>query len=173
MITQSQAQYLLDLPKFLTENGSYLQRKTYSPVLPINDRLFMASEQDTDFTFFLDIFQSSKKHLKLTLHFQEDETSIGLLRIDFNSRHRNPEEINRHVPENLKPYAGQWLDGSHIHFYIEGYKPLAWAIPLANDASFAIKQFVEDAQIANIITEFGKKINLQTYMEINIQMRIV
>jgi hypothetical protein len=171
MITQAQAQYLLELPKLLTDNGNYLKQKTYSLNLPVNDRLFMASEQDTDFTFFLDIFQSSKKHIKLTLHFQEDETSMGLLRIDFNGRHQNPKGINEYVPKTFIPYAGQWIEDSHIHYYIEGYKPLAWAIPLTDDDSFPIKHFSDESEIGNIIIEFGRKINLQTKMNITIQTR--
>jgi len=173
MITQSQAQYLLELPKLLTDNGNYLQQKTYSPSLPIRDRLYMASELDTDFTFFLEIFQSSKNHLRLSLHFQEDETSIGLLRVDFNNRHPNPVEINEHVPDIFKPYAGQWVEGSHIHYYIEGYKPLTWAIPLADDHSFPIKQFANEVEIGNIITTFGQKVNLQTQLNITLQTRLL
>lgn len=172
MITQAQAEYLLGLPKLLTENGDYLQRKTYSPSLPIRDRLYMASEDDTDFTFFLEIFQSSKNHLRLSLHFQEDETSIGLLRVDYNSRHPNPVEINEHVPEALKPYAGQWVEGSHIHYYIQGYKPLTWAMPLEVDITFPVKQFTNETEMANIITTFVEKVNLQTQLTISIQSRL-
>lgn len=173
MITQTQADYLIRLPKLLTENGDYVQSKQYIPVLPLRDRLFMASEQDTDFAFFLEITQSNKQHLRLSLHFQEDETSIGLLRVDYNSRHRNPVEINEHVPEALKPYAGQWVDGSHIHYYIQGYKPLTWAIPLEVDTSFPVKQFTNETQMANIIMTFGKRVNLQTQMNVVIQSRII
>lgn len=172
MLTQSQAQYLLELPKLLTDNGNYLTEKTYSPSLPICDRLYMASEQDTDFSFFLEIFQSSKNHLRLSLHFQEDETSMGLLRVDFNHRHPNPVEVNEYVPEIFKPYAGQWVEGSHIHYYIEGYKPLTWAIPLAKDSSFPIKQFKDEVEIGSIITAFGQKVNLQTHLKIIIQTRL-
>lgn len=172
MITQAQAEYLLSLPKLLTENGDYLQKKSYTPSLPIRDRLFMASEQDTDFAFFLEIFQSSKQHLRLSLHFQEDETSVGLLRVDFNSRHPNPIEINEHVPETMKPFAGQWIEGSHIHYYIQGYKPLTWAMPLEVDPTFGVKQFTNETQVANIITTFVQKVNLQTQLNIIIQSRI-
>lgn len=63
MITQAQAQYLLELPKLLTDNGNYLKQKTYSLNLPVNDRLFMASEQDTDFTFFLKFSKALKNIL--------------------------------------------------------------------------------------------------------------
>jgi hypothetical protein len=162
MLTQSQAKYLLELPKSLIEKGKYLKQKTYYPVFPIRDRFYMASEQETDFTFFLEIFQSSKNHLRLSLHFQEDETSIGLLRIDFNHRHPNPVEINEHVPEIFKPYAGQWVETSHIHYFIEGYKPLTWAIPLTDDDTFPIKQFADEVEFDDILKAFGQKVNLQT-----------
>jgi hypothetical protein len=177
MITKQQADYLLDLPKHIVEKVSknetnLLDRKNYSPVLPINDRIYLASKVDDDFTFFLEIYQSSKMHLKITLHFQEEDASIGLLRIDFNGRHQNPENANENVPEIFKPYAGKWIEESHIHYFIEGYKPLNWAIPLTIDNSFPIKDFTDSSQIGSIIQAFGKKINLQTLLMITIQTNI-
>lgn len=125
MITAQQAQDLLDLPKHIVEDDNYLDRKSYVPTFPIDDRIYLASKSDNEFTFFLDIWQSSKQQIKLTLHFQEDDASIALLRIDFNGRHKNPETENNNVPEIFSPYAGQMLDDSHIHYFIDGYKPLA------------------------------------------------
>ncbi len=83
MITQQQADYLLALPKHIIEGDTVLERKMYAPFRPINDRLFMVSKDDDEFSFFLEINQSPRKQLKLTLHFQEAEASIGLLRVDF------------------------------------------------------------------------------------------
>ncbi|MCC6550799.1 MAG: hypothetical protein IT279_12085 [Ignavibacteriaceae bacterium] len=173
MFTQSEANYLLELPKLLTENDNYLRQKNYYPIMPIKERLYMASEQEPDFIFFLEIFQSSKNQLKLSLHCQEGETSIGLLRVDFNHDHPNPVEINEHVPELFKPYAGKTVKGSHIHYYVEGYRPLHWAIPLSVDNSFLIKQFADEAEIIDIIPAFNQKINLQTQFTINIQARLL
>lgn len=169
MITQEQADYLLDLSKHIVEQDKYLDKKNYAPHLPIDDRIYMASKEDDEFSFFLEIFQSVKKQLKISLHFQEDDASIGLLRVDFNSRHKNPELANDNIPEIFKSYAGKWIENSHIHYFIEGYKPLTWAIPLSDDKTFPIKDFTDSSQIGNIIQEFGKKINLKTQLIITVQ----
>ena len=133
----------------------------------------MTSKEDEEFFFFLEIWQSTKKRIKLTLHFQEDDASIGLLRIDFEGPpHKNPEIINDHVPEIYKRYAGKWIENRHIHCFIEGYKPLAWAIPLIDD-DFPIKEFTDQNLIAQILYAFGEKINLKTKLHITIQTQII
>lgn len=171
MITVAQATYLLGLPKHVIENENYLDTYIYSPSLPIKDRIFMASKNDDVYSFFLDIWQSSKAQIKMSLHFQEDDSSIGLLRVDFNGRHKNPETINDNVPAIFKPYAGMWIEESHIHYFVEGYKTLDWAIPLSMDNTFSIKTFTTPTQIGTIIQTFGQRINLQTALKINIQQK--
>ncbi len=69
MITQEQAEYLISLPKHIIEEENVLEIKNYSPAFPVNDIIYMASKEDNDFNFFLEIWQSSKNQLKLTLHF--------------------------------------------------------------------------------------------------------
>ena len=173
MITQQQADYLLALSKHIIEGDAVLERKMYSPSFPIDDRIYMVSKADDEFSFFLEITQSSKKNLKLTLHFQEKDASIGLLRVDFNGRHPNPEIANDKVPDIFKPFAGQWLEESHIHYFIEGYKPLSWAIPLKADNTFSVKDFTDASELGNIFRVFGNKINLQTVLEISIQRQLI
>ncbi|MFN8306988.1 MAG: hypothetical protein U0T79_09455 [Ferruginibacter sp.] len=172
MITSQQAQYLLDLPKHIIEDDSYIDRKSLSPNLPIDERIYMASKSDTDFTFFLDIWQSTKQQIKLTLHFQEEDSSIALLRVDFNGRHQNPQTLNANVPNIFHPYVGIMLETSHIHYFVESYKPLAWAIPLEIDDSFAVKEFSDTSQVGSIIQAFARKINLRTQLMITIQTSI-
>lgn len=173
MITQQQANDLLALPKHIVEGDAALERKRYFLSFPFNDRIYMVSKVDDEFSFFLEITQSSKKNLKLTLHFQEEDASIGLLRVDFNGRHKNPEIENVNVPDIFKPYAGQWLEENHIHYYVEGYKPLAWAIPLNVDNTFSVKEFTDTSELGNIFQVFGDKINLQTILEISIQRQLI
>ncbi len=173
MITQKQAEYLLELPKQIIEGDIILERKMYAPSRPINDRLYMVSKDDDEFSFFLEIHQSPRNQLKLTLHFQESEASIGLLRVDFNGKHKNPELENVHVPDIFKPYAGQLIEENHIHYFVEGYKPLAWAIPLNNDNTFSVKEFTETKGLASIFQAFRNRINLQTIFEISIQRSLL
>lgn len=173
MLTQEQADYLIQLPKHIIEDNQVLERKTYAPYFPIDDRIYLVSKEDNEFTFFLEVWQSRKNHFKLTLHCQEDEASIGLLRVDFNGRHKNPEEATDNVPNIFRPYAGQWLENSHIHYFIEGYKPLAWAIPLVSDNSFPVKEFAAVSEFAGIFQAFNKKINLLTSMHVSVQTQIL
>jgi len=172
MITQEQADYLLNLPKQIIEGEDVLEIKDYSPTFPVQDRIYMISKDDDEFNFFLEIQQSSKNQLKLTLHFQENETSIGLLRVDFNGRHKNPEEINSFLPELFKPFAGKWIEENHIHYFIQGYKPLAWAIPINIDESFSVTNFENYNNFDEILKAFMNKINLITNLIINIQIQI-
>jgi hypothetical protein len=173
MITQDIADYLLGLPKKIIEDEELLETFEFAPRIPIVERLYAASVADKDVSFFIDIKQSSKKILKITLHFQEDNANILLLRVDFNGRHLNPESINDKVPDEFKQFAGKWIEESHIHYYVEGYKPLAWAIPLSNDDSFAVKEFNDVNDVGIIIQEFGKRINLQTRIKTIIQSVIL
>lgn len=173
MITQEQADYLLTLSKHIIEGEEVLERKKYTPSFPINDRIYMISKEDDEFSFFLEINQSSKQKLKLTLHLQEEDASIGLLRVDFNGRHFNPEIANDKVPDIFKPFAGQWLEESHIHYFVYGYRPLAWAIPLKADNTFSVKDFTGTSEFGNVLQAFGNKINLKTILCISIQMNLI
>ena len=122
------------------------------------------------FTFLLEIRQSKKNRLYLTFHYQENNSKIGILRIDYNNVHKNPEQINEFVPEKFKPYVGRSLQCSHIHYYVQGYKSLAWAIPLTED-EFMIKDIPDDINFhtifADIIKLFAKTINITTKIEVN------
>jgi hypothetical protein len=177
MITKTQADYLLNLPKHIIEQVSraevkYLERLNYVPTLPIDERIYLASKQDDEFTFFLEITQSSKVDLKITLHLQEEDASIGLLRVDFNGRHHNPVIANEGIPELFRQFADAWIEESHIHYFFDGYKPLSWAIPLKSDPTFPIKDFTDTSQIGSIIQSFGKKINLLTVLMVSLQKDI-
>lgn len=177
MITKVQADYLLGLPKHIIEQTSrgvhtFLDQKTYIPTLPINDRIYLASKADDEFTFFMEIDQSPKNQLKITLHLQEEDTSIGLLRIDYNGRHRNPVIAIDTIPDLFKQLAGTLIEESHIHYFFDGYKPLSWAIPLRIDSSFPAKDFTDTSQIGTIIHAFSNKINLSTVLTVTFQKDI-
>ena len=174
MITSEQAKYLIELPKLIIEGEKILGEKTFSPPDPLQDRLYMVSEEDNDFSFFWVIDQRSKNSIKFTLHYQEEDANIGLLRIDYNGRHKNPEIANENVPELIKPFAGIWLDEypGHIHFVIDGYEPLKWAIPLELD-SFPIKNIINYTDIIDALKAFAKKINLRTNLQINAQTKML
>lgn len=135
---------------------------------PVRERLILKSEIEDDWLFLWNIEQSAKNFLKLTLHLQENQTYTPLLRIDFNGIHENPPVANSHVPSDLAAFANQRFEYNtpHIHLYVEGYKPLAWARPLNLD-QFPIKEIINQADIYNSIVAFAKIINLSTNLTIN------
>jgi len=173
MYTQEEVEYLIKLPKKIIENGEILEIKNYSFQSPIVDRIDIVTSVDDNYSFFIDIKQTSKNKLKLTLHFQENDINIGLFRIDFNGRHKNPEFENSTLPEIFKPYIGKWIEESHIHYYVEGYKLLIWAIPLSIDSICSDLNFNDITDFEEIFKTFCKIINLETKLILNIQTQIL
>ncbi len=88
--------------------------------------------EDGQEEFLLCIHRSQKRIAKVTFHHLEKTYNSCLFRLDFNGTpHTNPKEPNEFVPESMKKFAGNKLNGSHVHYYVEGYGPeLSWAIPL-------------------------------------------
>lgn len=174
-ISNEQAEYLLKLPKKIVVNNQLLHKLTIDQEFPFNKRFELLSEKDDDFTFLFQIIQSKKNSIRLNFHCQENESKIGLLRVDYNSGHRNPETITQLLPEKFHPFVGKDFTDKehHIHYYINGYKPLAWAIPIIND-DFQIKDINEDndfnGTFADIILQFAKTINIETEITINKQL---
>lgn len=66
------------------------------------------------------------------------------------------------------PYVGQrFVNVSHIHYYVSGYRPLAWAIPL--EACPIAAKDIESGKtetIKNTILEFAKMVNIKTNIKI-------
>jgi hypothetical protein len=150
------------------EGSSLLDRKSISLRSPFQERYPLLSEEDQDYSFFVEVYQSSKNLLKVTFHFQEDNANYGLLRVDYGGRHRNPEMANEHVPEVCLPYCGQWLDTPHIHFAVPGYRPLAWAVPLETDG-FAVRSIRSFSEISDALSAFFTRINVQTQITVVVQ----
>lgn len=161
--TNEEAKYLIDLPKKIFDNDELIESKIISIGPMFTIRYTLISEEDPDFQFLLDIKQGKKNNLKFDLHFQENDSITGLLRVDYNGQHQNPEIENESVPDFIKPFAGKWFDYSdnHIHYYIEGYKPLAWAVPLKDD-TFPVKEVNDFISMKNAFIEFLKKTNIVT-----------
>lgn len=166
MLTNQEAKYLLGLDKNLLIPDQIVDLRRKSNTLEL------ISYQDSDYSFRLDITSNQKIILKTSIHHMESKSFIGLMRIDFKGGHHNPPEINNSLPDFLKPYADKWFkpDEPHIHYYVEGYRPLAWAMPLA-DTDFPVKDIIHQADLNDLITNFADKINLKS--KINIQQSIL
>ncbi|NLX65402.1 MAG: hypothetical protein GXZ19_01270 [Bacteroidales bacterium] len=171
-ITNEQAEYLLKLPKKVVKNDTLLEKLSIDQHFPFSMRLELVSESDDEFTFLWEIQQSKKKSIRVSFHCQENDSKTGLLRIDYNSGHKNPEVISEFLPEKFHPFAGKCFsnDEHHIHYHVQGYKSLAWAIPLAND-EFEIKDLDDGAEFnttfARIIKSFAKIVNVETEITVN------
>lgn len=169
MFTISQAQQLLQLPKKVEENGRLVDKINFTQPFPFTLRYTLISPDDADYIFLYDINQSTKNRFKLTLYLMDDESRIGLLRVDFNGQHKNPETITENVPEIFHPFAGKFFDyhEHHIHYYVEGYKTtLDWALPLTNDP-FPVKSITKPDDIRDAFLQFNALIKLQTLFIIN------
>lgn len=173
-MTVELAEYLIGLDKYIVQNGENVDTFLMDIHFPMSIRLALSASDDLDYDLLVDIKESEKKLLKISLHHQDNSTQNGLLRVDFNGRHFNPVEITETVPDIFKPYAGQWLDdyAGHIHYVVNGYKPLAWAIPLEVD-DFTVKELKNREDYTRTLKAFFQKINLKTVITFNHQMRII
>mgnify|MGYP005858326125 FL=1 len=168
------AEYLLGLDKYVVQNGDIVDSYLLDIHYPMSFRLILSAPDDLDQNMLVDIKESEKKSLKISLHHQDNNTQNGLLRVDYYSRHQNPVDILDSVPEKFRPFAGQWLDdyAGHIHYVVDGYKPLVWAIPLEVDG-FPVKKLNGIEDYTNTLNAFFQKINLKTAIRYNHQMRIL
>lgn len=171
-ITNIQAKMLIGIEKKILIEGSPVDSIEINQVFPLDLRYHLIDASEGNFEFFWRIYQSSKNTIKLSLHVQDDESNIGLMRIDYNGAHQNPSIAKDNLPKLFLPYVGKWFsDESHVHYYVEGYKPLAWAIPIA-ETSFETKEIEADKNetIKSAILEFAKIINVQTSINFNIML---
>lgn len=172
-MTVELANYLIGLDKYVVVGDNLLEEYEINIEFPMGIRLYLSSKEDIDQSFLIDVKESSKGRLKVNLHHQDYSTTDGLLRIDYNSRHQNPFIVTDNVPDIFTTYAGQWLDDypGHIHYVVDGYKPLVWAIPLEND-DFPVKRIDGREDYAKTLKAFFEKINLKTNISINNQLII-
>lgn len=170
-MTLELADYLIRLDKHIVMDGELIDNYELNIQYPLKFRLDLSSANDLDQNLMIDVKESEKKALKISLHHQDDNTQYGLLRVDYGGRHPNPSEITSSVPEKFHPYAGQWLECPHIHYVVDGYKPLVWAIPLEDD-DFPVKSVDNREDYIATLQAFFSKINVKTNITFNHQLRI-
>ena len=165
MLTNEEAMNLIGLSKKVVKGKEPVDRTHLA--LGNGKAIYqLHAKEEPDYLFLLEINRSTKNNLKITLHFQEDTSKIGLLRVDYSGQHQNPRETNSNLPNRFSTYAGKWFDyhEHHIHYYVEGYNQLAWAIPLADD-DFPVKKIANANDIFSVTQSFAIKINLKTEFE--------
>lgn len=165
MFTNEEAQSLIETKKFLENPNQEISLSAEKL------RIDLISLEEPDYKFFIDVNPNKRIQFKMTLHNQEKYSNIGLLRIDYKGSHRNPEHILESLPNFLKPYAGsEFRREAHIHFYVQGYKPLAWALPLKKHP-FEIKELTSESDYASALTKFAELLNVQS--KLNVQMALM
>ncbi len=171
IISNEQAIALLQLKKKIILNDEVKDRISIQQTYSMNLRYDLVSDDDDEFSFLWEISQSSKNNLRISLHFQEDDSKIGLLRVDYNSGHHNPETAREDLPELFKPYIGKWFSNeeSHVHYHVDGYKSLAWAVPIevTNVQTKEIKADSLNTNFVKAIMEFAQMVNIETVIMIN------
>jgi hypothetical protein len=167
MLTIEQVKYLLALPKKVEADNNLHDVINLDQTIPFQHRYHLVSEQDSEYTFLYNIDQSKKNYFKLSLYLMDNETQIGLLRIDYSGQHQNP-PANDNLPPEFQPHIEKFFryDEPHIHYYVEGYKPLAWAIPLS-EIDFEVQQITSNADVISAFIAFNTMISLQTCFIIN------
>ena len=171
-MTAFQADQLIGLKKKIIIDDTAKDAIEIEQTLPLNLRFELVSPDDDEFTFLWSIMQSAKDELRVSLHYQEDGSKIGLFRVDYNGGHKNPCVANEHLPEKFRPYIGKDFshDESHVHYFVEGYKPLVWALPIADtelkDTNFGNADYSHN-KVCDCIIAFAKAINIETHININ------
>ena len=155
-------QRLVETPKFICIDGHFQEQHKICCDFPIEERLILETNEDVPYEFLMQISQSAKNSVKISFHLQSNNFKIGLLRVDYSGTHRNPQEATNNVPTDFLPYQGKVIVGSHIHYYVQGYNQLEWALPI--DRTNYSCQEIDDCQesIVRAIECFAETIHLNT-----------
>lgn len=165
MISNQVAEDLLKIPKYVISKNARLSALNFNAPAVWNKKIWLEGDYDGDIYIFLwNIYQSEKVRLQMNLHVQEDDSKIGIIRIDYNKGHKNPEVLLSSVPSKFHPYVGQKIETHHVHYHVEGYETLAWALPIEVDG-FPLKD-ITDSTIPSIIYSFANTINISTILTI-------
>jgi len=160
MFSNELATKLINLPKQI-EGGTLTIN-----LLDEKTRLILNNADEHEYNFLFEVTSHRKITFKISLHNQEDNTKEGLMRVDYKGGHKNPEGITVYVPEIVKPYVGYFFQNEpHIHVYVEGFKDLAWAVPLSV-YNFPVLDINNTDDFSSAIRAFAKEINIVTPFEI-------
>src|SRR5436853_1735214 len=133
MLTQAEADKLIALKKL------FVNPETIS-LPPGSDLTFELVSEDKHEQFLLDLWRSTFRLSKIKYQNRARQVTV-LVRLDVDgSPHTNPD--------------GQRLEGTHIHYYVEGYDD-KWALPLD------LTVFTDTANIALTLEQFCSRCNIE------------
>ena len=168
MFSQAQADILLQMEKKVFIERVMVDQYLINQSNPLHLTIPLTDIENQGIGFILSVKQSEKNNMKINLHHQEDDTKTGLLRLDYGGGHKNPEVLLPNVPQKFHPYVGYIFHPAeaHMHYYIDGYRSLDWALPLKED-EFTIKQISTNKDLLSAVKEFAKRINIITQIQFN------
>lgn len=175
-MTFEEVQDLIAKPKKLVaEDGHLIDSYYLDQKVPLCLTLDLTDTETQKIKFCLAVKQSSKIGYKINFHLMDSNGYIALSRLDINGRHGNPKEVTDKVPDFLVPHASEQILTSHLHYYVEGYSPLAWALPLADvndenlkDVSASSSNVYVD--IINALLGYLAFLNVRTKFTVNSMM---
>lgn len=165
-----EAQELVKMPKWvMDEEGEIIEELTISQEYPMRMRLNLVSGDSMKREFVLDVKQSEKYGIRLNFQMMDD-LNWGLARLDYNSNHKNPDILTGDVPEMFHAHVAELFEGkAHLHYHVDGYPQLAWALPL-DETEIATKDVTDDNMTQGFVEafySFVKYLNVQTKIIIN------
>lgn len=135
------------------------------------NRFKLTCSDESEYEFLVEITSNRKIMFKITFHNQENNIKEGLIRIDYKGGHKNPESLTDKVPDFVAPYLGYYFQNeAHVHIYVEGFKDLAWAVPLSA-YNFPILDINNMDDLVKAIQAFTKEINIVS--SLNIQTALI
>ncbi len=168
--TETEAQGLLDMAK--VSSKSEILVNLNSP----KTRTILSPQAGGDFSFLLEVAVNQKISFKISIHHQEDNTKVGLLRLDYRGVHLNPAIVTPNLPIAFHQYAEKLFtpDEPHIHFYVcpEDYEPLVWALPV-EDWNASIKEVKNNMQLQAVFNAFSSAISYKGVLRIDPQLTIL
>lgn len=170
MLTTEDAIELIKMPKMILVDGHPQQQFIINQEFPIDIRIEMCAVDNENLSFLWSIKQSKKMSIRMSLHCQQEDSHIGIIRVDYNSGHKNPDEAPDNLPEIFIPYIGKEfsMNESHVHLHItDEVQQMLWAIPI-QVSEMHIKTFdASSNDVESVIVEFAKLINVSTIIFMN------
>ncbi len=170
MITTQQAIEFIHTPKAIIVNGEPVEVFHIVQKFPMFAQIDLAvKDKGDEWLFTWQIDQGEKDSLRMSLHCQQYESNIGIIRVDYNRGHKNPAVAPADLPEFFMPYIGKYFGAreSHVHIHVSSdTRQMEWAMPI-EASDIETKSFDASSQsIEEAIQAFAKAIHITTNIKI-------
>lgn len=170
MITTQQAIDFIHTPKVIIVGGEPVDIFPIVQKFPMSVQIDLAvKDKGDEWLFMWQIDQGKKDSLRMSLHCQQYESNIGLIRVDYNRGHKNPSIAPDDLPEFFMPYIGKYFGAreSYVHIHVSSdTQQMQWAIPIeASDIETKLFDATPES-IENAIQAFAKAIHITTEIKV-------